>query len=88
MIKEDVVEYLKQSKRAYPESEDVASRELVLRAAKAVSFTKSQMTKEFVDKTEGSNLKPADLVEIVWFLAMTQTLHRIEVFFMVAGRSE
>ena len=85
---EDVVEYLKQSERAHAESEDLASTELALRAAKAMSFTKSQMTKELVDEIEGSNLKPADLVEIVSFLAMTQALHRIEVFFMVAGQSE
>ena len=65
-------------------TEDDGLTNLVLKVAKALSYSPSRMTPALVKQVrEMPNLEPSMLVELVSFLATVQMLHRFVAFYEV-----
>lgn len=54
---------------------------LILRVGLALSYTPSRMTSTLVDEIAGSELQASGIVELISFLSIVQTLHRLETFY-------
>jgi len=70
------------------EQYDSSIEQLILQVGKALSYAPSQMTPELVKELHASEyVTPAMIVELVTFLAVLQTLHRI-ISFQIVQKKE